>query len=83
MLEKWTLDLITMKCPICHPYVPFSKVNEKNYMKLSTIVYNSVESLNLHMREAHHKALCPVCVESNTMFIFEYTPLSDAVLLTI
>lgn len=70
-----------MKCPRCHPYVSFHKINERDYLKSSAIVYNSVESLNFHMREAHQAALCPVCVESNTMFIFEYPILSDAVVL--
>lgn len=78
-LEKWTLSLVTIKCPICDPYVKFSSVDEKQYMKNSFIEYSCVDSLNIHMRESHGRCLCPVCVESKSMFIHEYPILSQSV----
>ena len=71
IVEKWHLDLLIMRCTVCDPYVPYSKINEKSYARQEIEDYGTVGSLQDHLRSEHNKMICSLCANKGRLFPYE------------
>ncbi|KAK8812939.1 hypothetical protein WA538_005211, partial [Blastocystis sp. DL] len=71
IVEKWHLDLLIMRCTVCDPYVPYSKINEKSYARHEIEDYGTVGSLQDHLRAEHGKMICSLCANKGRLFPYE------------
>lgn len=80
-LEKWFLDLLSYRCTICDPVIPFSKQDERVFLKTDVTDYYSAEGLNRHLAEEHGKNICSICARAERMFPVELRVYSQQVTL--
>lgn len=78
-MEKWFLSLLDFECPICSPFIPVDKLNEKEYMNEYRVSFSSISSLNTHLRNDHRVKVCEVCAKSNRMFNHELKLYNESV----
>ena len=71
IVEKWHLDLLIMRCTICDPYVPYSKINERSYTRHEIEDYGTVGSLQDHLRAEHGRTICSLCANKGRLFPYE------------
>lgn len=82
-MEKWFLNLLDFECPICSPFIPVNKLNEKEYMNEYRVSFSSITSLNSHLHNEHRVKVCEVCAKSNRMFNHELKLYNESVLVLI